>query len=490
MEAPRSFVLALAAAFAFGCAEVGDGDGDEREAEITSVLARADESLIRSRPALVAGKYARMRADAFDYLRGSLPVYAHDTRDRLALGPSRFALAEPLVLSVGDAHPENFGTLLAADGSLGLEPNDFDTADRAPYLWDVRRLASGLATAASLANEGDPDARAISRAAAGDVARAAVRAYRDAIGAFASGAAAERVTGGADPVLADLFSRAVRDRDARRELADFTVMEGGARHLRRGVLDPADPANMLVDLPPFAMTALGASLRAWRSTLFAGAPSDDALTILDAARELGSGVASFPRVRALILLRGPSDAPDDDLLVELKELSDSHLELNLPPYAHWDDVKARVLGTSRAAWARPDADRLWGVADWMGIPCQLRAESGANKAIRVSRLVKDRGTPDALLALARTLGTLLARIHASGEGGPMAARAVAARIGADTDEFVAEEADVGVAYAATTLDDAARFVRALDRVGPRLGVPFDPSDRPRADLAALFGASP
>lgn len=477
--------LALAAA----CAE--PDDSDTRTQALVSVLARADEAIIRSRPTLAAGKFARMRADGFDFVRGSLPVYAHDTRDPAGLlGVSRFASASPLVLSIGDPHPENFGTLVAADGTLGLEPNDFDAAERAPFLWDVRRLAAGLAVAAALANDGDDAARARTRAAAPDIVRSAVRAYAAAIGNAARGGPLERVTGADDPILADVFSRGARDRDARRELSDFTVLEGGRRRLRRGVLDPSDPSNVLVDLPPFALDALPLSLRAWRHTLVGDAPSDAEIEILDAARELGSGVASFPRVRALVLVAGRSEAPEDDVLLEVKELGDPHLELDVPPYVHWDDVKARVVATSRAAWARPDADPRWGVTDWVGLPCQVRSESGGNKTLRVSRMVKERGSAEALGSLARVLGGLVARVHANSDESRSAARALDARINADAESFVEEEVGVATRYAETTLEDFSRFGRALDRLGPRLGVPPDAADAPRPDLAGLFAGVP
>lgn len=50
-------------------------------------------------------------------------------------------------------------------------------------------------------------------------------------------------------------------------------------------------------------------------------PPPSFFQIEDAARELGSGVASFPRVRVLVLVRGPTASPDDDVILpEIKEL--------------------------------------------------------------------------------------------------------------------------------------------------------------------------
>src|SRR5687768_11644080 len=132
--------LLLASGFAVlvvGC----DRSDDARSAELVNVIVGADEALIRARPELCAGKYRRMAADPYAFFRGSLALWLHDLRlDTEGAARSAYALDGPLPLALGDPHPENFGVLEAGDGTLALEPNDFDAADRAPYLNDVRRL--------------------------------------------------------------------------------------------------------------------------------------------------------------------------------------------------------------------------------------------------------------------------------------------------------------------------------------------------------------
>ena len=162
------------------CAPSCDGGG-ARQSEIVSTLARADESLIRTRPALMAGKLVKMASGPYDFFRGTVPLYRHDMRSGTAAWPTRFGLTVPLVPTLGDPHPENFGVLRAPDGSLGLEPNDFDAADRAPYLWDVRRFAAGLALATREANAGDAAAGEVAAREVRAVVRAGIVAYRDAI---------------------------------------------------------------------------------------------------------------------------------------------------------------------------------------------------------------------------------------------------------------------------------------------------------------------
>ena len=479
-------VVVCAAALSVAC---DVSSRDPREDEIVATLARADESLIRTRPRLAEGKLARMAGSPYDFFRGSVPLYAHDSRAGTRAFSSRFGVTVPLVPSLGDPHPENFGVLRAADGSLGFEPNDFDAADRGPYLWDVRRLSAGLALAAMVANPDDPEARSASTAARREVALAGVLAYREGITARARGEELGRYVDFSSPILADLASRADRDAARARELVDLTLLEGGARRFRRGGVDPEDTQSVHGDLPEVALAALPDCLERARRTLVAP-PPPEFFRVLDAVREYGSGVASFARVRALVLVRGPSDDPSDDVIVEVKELVDSGLAGQYPPFVYADSVGRRIVETSRLAWARPDAEPLWGTSTWLGLTVQMRRETEGQKGVRVERMVGARGTKDALVALAKATGTVLARVHTQGPEGVANARALYRAMSVDLDGFVNELADFGDAYAASTMADHAHFVHGLRTHGMRLGVPFDPSDAPSPDLAALFGNPP
>ncbi len=493
LQLPLSAFVVLVASAAVHVA-CDDSGPDAREDEIAAVLADADEPVIRARPALAAGKYALMASAPLDFMRGSLPLYRHDAREGTALlSVSRFALEVPLVPSIGDPHFENFGVLRASDATLGLEPNDFDGADDAPYLFDVRRLASSMALAALTANADDPAARTQTAGQARAIARATVVGYRTAIEHAAAGMPPERVTptspGADNAIVADVFRRSDRDEAARAELGTLTTLTGTTRRLIRGVIDPTDPQNLFADLPPAAYAALPEAIDAWRRTLVTPIPAEQ-LVLLDAVRELGSGVSSWPRVRVVILVRGPSDDPADDRILELKELADSGIAGLYPPGVHHDDVRLRVLETSRSAWWRPDAEPRWGVTTWLGLPAQIRAETEGQKNVRLSRMVGGRGTPAALTGLGTILGGIIGRVHSSGMDGARNAQAVYGRIVIDPEGFADEQADVAVAYAQQIVDDTVRFHRALDRRGFALGVPVEPADAPRPDFAAVLGTPP
>lgn len=462
----RGALLAVGLVSWLGCAPSAI---DPREAEIANTLERADELLLRSRPSLVAGKYHRMASDAFSFYRGNLALFRYDW-ELGRTSRSGFAANVQPVQGIADPHPENFGILVASDGTAGLEPNDFDSADRVPYLFDLRRLVGGLALGARLRSPATLPA---------DLGREAARAYAEAMVAYAAGASIERIDAAGDSaILDDLFRRSARDLAARAELDGLTELNGTVRTLRRGVLDPTEPTQTLEDAPAWVVAEVPQVL-----ARLGGGPE---WTVLDVAREFGSGVASWPRVRFLALVRGPTDAPDDDRILELKELAESSVAGWYRPTLEADDTPARVETALRRAWARPDADPRWYTTTWFGFPFQVRSESEANKNVRLSRWSGTRGSPAELAKLARVLGGLLARVHARSDAAAVAS--VAAQVGRDVDAFAEEQANFADAHSAQVLDDLAHFQAALEHLGPTLGVPTDARDLPSPTLQSFIGS--
>lgn len=484
----RFAALALLTCAGFAC---DDTATDAREAQLVSVMASADDTVIRARPALAAGKYTRMATGPFQFFRGTVPVFRNDMRSGMStLAISSFDLDVPLVPSLGDPHPENFGALRASDGSLALEPNDFDAADRAPYLWDVRRLAAGMAVAALESNPEDDGARALAAASRADIVRAAISAYRDGIERAAAGQPPGRITDSTSAIVADLFRRSDRDQAIRRELDELTVLADGRRAFVRGGIDPEDAQSVYADLPAAALAALPAAIERWRTSLAVPLPHEQT-ALLDAVRVFGSGVSSWPRIRAHLLLRGPTDDPGDDIVLELKELTDSSSSATYGVGIYYDSASERVVRGARSAWARPDAEPFWGWTEFLGFPCQIRLETEGQKGVKVERMADEEGTVESITALGKDLGTIVARVHASGDKGVENARAIWKRIARDPARFVEEQVVIGVAYGDLVVADHARFVRALHLPdGLRLGIPFDPLDTPSPELASLFGSPP
>ena len=128
-----------------------------------------EESMRGRVPALVTLKYERMLESPFGYFRGAVPVMAAD----LAI-QSNTGIVNQIC---GDAHVRNLGAFAAPDGRLVFDINDFDETIRAPFEWDLKRLATSLVLAGR--------AMAAKKAACGDAVLAFTERYRRFIDMFA-----------------------------------------------------------------------------------------------------------------------------------------------------------------------------------------------------------------------------------------------------------------------------------------------------------------
>jgi hypothetical protein len=118
----------------------------------------------------------------------------------------------------------------------------------------------------------------------------------------------------------------------------------------------------------------------------------------------------------------------------------------------------------------------------------VRLKSEGQKSVRIERMVGDRGTKEAVGDLGTQIGIIVARVHGGADRD--AARLIAQRIAQDPTGFVDEQVRVALDYAKLTIADHARFRAGLARVGPRLGLPFDPTDTPSPDAQMLIGVPP
>ncbi len=372
------------------------------------------------------------------WYRATLTLFQRDWRDRTTgLADTQFPLRD-LPWSVGDAHVENFGTLPSPDGPR-VEPNDLDHAARLPYHHDLRRLMVSLSLAVRRSNDDAPAARAAAIAHERAIVRAAALGYLDGLTRDAVYTA---------PALDALVAQAEASRDE--ALRTLTRVVDGRRVLVRGVVDAREPERVHDELSADARARLPSLLDAGRTTL-GGSFDRSYFQVLDAVRALGRGGMTFTAARALVLLRGPTDAPDDDVLVELKALTQpgSSLERARPA----TELRDRVLTARTMLWSRPDADPLWGAFVDGACAVQMRSESGAARGIRASKFEGALGTVDALTALARALGAIVGRAHRRSRSHDLSAVNgwAAAR-----ESFADEHVAVSMRYADRVLDDQQR----------------------------------
>jgi uncharacterized protein (DUF2252 family) len=123
-------------------------DSKQRKHDPVDIILAVNQTRI---PELVPIKMARMALSPFGFFRGNVPVMAAD----LARLPSS---GIPVQIC-GDAHVRNLGAYAAPDGRLVFDVNDFDETIRAPWEWDLKRLATSLVLAGREAQNSDKECR-------------------------------------------------------------------------------------------------------------------------------------------------------------------------------------------------------------------------------------------------------------------------------------------------------------------------------------------
>jgi uncharacterized protein (DUF2252 family) len=444
---------------------------------------------------LTKGKFALMADDLYRFARGTSGQYARDTMapGGAARMPSAYLSASThRVAIIGDPHPENIGTYRRGDGQLTLEFNDFDAAAYGPYTFDLRRLNLGLALAAEQVNR-ELEARgqdaAFSEVATRRLVEAAARAYAQEI---------ERIAEGAPrgPVFADqswgaiadeLFAEAGRRGDERHRLSTYSRLEGEARELVIGHLEPpryvelggrrqlvyeatieavsdAEARRILAQLEPYAASLVDAT-RA----------SPQLFERVDVGRRLGVGVSSYPNRRYYVLLGGA--AREDAVLLDWKEVIDTvelvGLEL-FPSRAHASNGE-RLAARQRALHASRDSDPWLGFVTSGGESFRVAERTGYQRSFSVRRLARDLERGEVTAAdfevFARLAGQILARSHAETPAldGARPAAALAAAIGGDGDGLAAETAEFVAAYAPIVMQDYELFRELIAEHGFDLG---------------------
>lgn len=443
-----------------------------RSAWLVDALVDANQVWLSRDPSLLAAKYEVMAEDPYDWVRGTADVFLRDLarpgadRAETTFGHEPGAVS---MLLVGDPHPENFGTFLPGEGPgptdgvpvLRIEANDFDAAGYGPYLVDVRRALLGLAVLV----EPVCDCR-------DEVVAAWVHGWIDELEAIDAGAptlGAATVPGRSGQVV-DRLLVDVLDEGIRREqlLEATTVLSDGRRRFR---IDPeVDGDGDGILLPTLEE-------RAQIERLLAAYVRPSGFRVLDVARRYGAGVASLPAVRYVVAWDRGSPAPDDDELLQIREVVDP---TPIPGFRQLaspllDDAATRSVDVSLALWSRPDTDvRVSGLFDG-GMAFKVLSWSSWNTSFDHRKIQRDvaqgRSEREDLVVWAEQMGRWLATIHARSPSsiGGTALGPILHDLGDRQDAFLEERLTDAEHDLERALADHDLFLAALERHGPILG---------------------
>lgn len=465
---------------------------DERSGWLRNTLVLDNQDFFERDAELAKGKLARMADTPFGYFRGSAAQLARDLFEPGGAAsdyPWRFTDPEvDDVALVGDPHPENIGGFRTASGTITVDFNDFDAATYGPFELDLRRLALGFWIACAQVRE---DA-ALDDAACTAITAATARGYADEIDALDDDPADATIVTDAEThgaILDTLLGDAREHGDERKPLEDYSDLDGDRRTLVDGELEPA----RLLQFGEYEQVVLEDALRpvseatdrrvralveAWRSTVSDPAIATPATArVLDVARRYGAGVSSYPVLRYYVLVDGASEGPEDDVLLELKEVRDpiAMPGLRRPIDAPYPSNGERIVAGARELQGLADQDPWLGWADDGGQSFRMRERSGYQNGFEVGELgfelAAGTWSVEDVEEFADTIGRMLARSHARARRarGTTAGAAIEAAIDDDRDALVDDVVAFAEGYGPVVLDDHQRLRELIAAYGPDLG---------------------
>ncbi|MCA9117562.1 MAG: DUF2252 family protein, partial [Planctomycetaceae bacterium] len=260
---------------------------------------------IRSRPEGAQEKFDKLARSAWHFYRGTALLFYRDiagTDGHL-----------PVVLVIGDAHPENFGVMPNEDGAPFFGVNDFDEAAFAPFSWELKRASVGFYLAMREVGR--------SRKKARKAVKAFLDGYFDGLLEFARSDREkwhEFRLDNSPPLIRELLKSSRDDREEfLAELVD----------LKRSVFRPSDE---IVPHSKYVEDFQGIIDRYRSSNRIPETRRTGHFRVKDVAIKKGSGTASLGLDRYFVLIDGPSDNNDDDIVLELKQTRRSALDGLVP----------------------------------------------------------------------------------------------------------------------------------------------------------------
>ncbi len=413
--------------------------GQARREHVRRTLLEDHRRRIRNRPQGAQAKFDVLASDPFTFFRGTALLYYRDqagTDGHL-----------PVVFTVGDVHPENFGVMPNSDGAPFFGVNDFDEAWVAPFSYDVKRGALGFWLVA--------ERNGLSRKHRRRVVRTFVEGYLQALRAFAE-----------DDRSSTFQFRLDNSPDMIRDV------------IKEGVTDRADLVAKYVDTatgrfkPSRKRVAHSSHVQEFQAVIdgyvedndLGSVPRpDDFFTVLDVARKKGSGTGSMGLDRYWLLLQGWGEGVELCVVLELKQARRSALYGLVPRSAIADEDADGAQG-ARIAHAQHvhlvNGDPLYGAAEVDGTSFLVRERSPFKHEVSTADLDRD-----ALLTYAGICGQALAQPHARSdeETGVMAGSAEHKILASVHQELFVDDVVCFTEQAAVrVLDDFEMFRRDRD----------------------------
>ncbi|MAS92361.1 MAG: hypothetical protein CMO55_04125 [Verrucomicrobiales bacterium] len=298
---------------------------EQRRLYVRETLREDHQFRILNRPEGAQAKFDKLANSVFKFFRGTALLYYRDyAGDDVGL---------PVVFSIGDIHPENFGVMPNESRAPIFGVNDFDEAYYAPFSWDVKRGSVGFWLAAK--------ENGFKKKKRKKIVKKFVKGYLKGLREFSR-----------------------NDREKWHQMRMDNSPKMIRKLLKSAMTDREDFLEEYVDLdkarfrPTDEIVPLTSDLEKFQDVMRRYEDENDiperdhngGIKVKDVAIKKDSGTASLGLDRYFVLIEGPSKDPTDDIILELKQSRRSALHglVQGEPGYHDDDHEAGRIARSHA----------------------------------------------------------------------------------------------------------------------------------------------
>jgi len=402
----------------------------------------------------LATKMTKMAAGAFSFYRGTAHLFYQDTKNTAAWPVSWYTNTTTNgVWLAGDMHMQNMGGFRDANGNAVFDTNDFDEGYWGSYTWDLRRMAVAVLLAA--------EEKGISSTDRQTLVKNFVDSYAAQIAAFKgndSELTYRLTTGNTNGIVKDTIQKA--DGKTRSSLlSKYTTVSSGLRYFLTisGSLQPVNSSTF---------SAINSAMTAYVNSIASSKRKSSSYYLLkDAALRSGAGTGSLGRYRYYLLIDGPTTATSDDVILEMKQQTDSAVAIaasgNMPAWVYEYHNGERAIKSMKAMLSNTDV--LAGYTTMNSLPFSLYERSPYQEDFDYTLLTSYSKFNDAV----KYMGKIIAKNHALADKDYDATlisysmdKEITDVINGDTSGLKTETLNYALSYAAQVKQDYTDFVSA------------------------------
>lgn len=417
---------------------------------IVDVLIDAFAPLMEADPTAFRTKFRKMAADPFAFYRGSACLFYADM-DRI-----RDGFADERTSRVwihGDLHAENFGTYMNSEGVLVFDVNDFDEAYLGHFTWDVKRFVASLALMCWQ--------KALPEHAIRDLTETYLAAYVDQVAHYVDQEQDESYALRLDNTDGAILDVLLLARSSSR-LALLESMSEVRDHERSFIRD-----GLTRELSKTEYAKVEAAFGRYLATIPESKLDQHEVfyDIKDIVGRKGFGIGSAGLPAYNVLIEGYNQALENDIVLSIKQgnvAAPSRIVDGERAAGFFEHEGHRTVVSQRALQVHTDP--FLGHTTLGGVGYVVAEVSPYEADLDWTAITE----PEEIGPVLDALGRATAKVHCvsdedSGEDLVefQTEEAIAAAIGDDPADFVAEMVDFGATYAARVRKDHALFVDAF-----------------------------